>query len=246
MKTNLKTNYSKSPVIVITNKNGSTRNCAIDYSGNIYRIVKFSERNQISTVEEFEVDLSEKTLELISDFQNNCNDGWIDKLQVVRDYNLMFNYGSSESSPLFEMDEKMYYPAYKAIELQKQIEQLQKGKNELQTQISMYATALSEITTKKRDVILKERTARIAKAEKEAKKLTDKKASDLLKSLIKHFGKDAKFATVYQQDWERSRKHLRHVGETSYNGKVISDGTFTAIETITGQIYKAKKAKYLN
>lgn len=66
MKTIFKTNYSKSPIVVITTTSNNAVRLAIDNDGNIYRYIGRNE--ELVTVEEFEVNLSEKTEKMIAEY----------------------------------------------------------------------------------------------------------------------------------------------------------------------------------
>lgn len=111
------TEYSNSPVITVANSRNFSISLAIDENGNIYRFVKSNCKTKES--EEANVFLSEKSVELLNDFENCKNYEYpiLYSLETIQKYFIQLHSGSVNYYPLHELDLNLISFAKKGLEI---------------------------------------------------------------------------------------------------------------------------------
>jgi hypothetical protein len=125
---NHRTRYSQSPVLIISESNGQgfslpVIKLALTATGEIYRLLDYKEQPQ--ECPPFEVELSEKTADLIENWRKcrtyttPCH---LMQLAAIQRYYLELGYGTISSHPLHELKIGEYYIASAALEQKQRAE----------------------------------------------------------------------------------------------------------------------------
>lgn len=209
MKTNKRTSYSNSPVITITTNYNIY--LALDANGDIYRVVGGNE--ELVTVEEFEVELSETTVDMIAEYKERHRNMGTSrgKLAIRIEIQKMLQKGCGYISynvnhePLHSIKTSRYYDVLelsnkqeRLISAQKTIDNLRNFGTENEKSIKKIISEREKVAAKNKKTSDKQHAAAVVV---EAKNLLAKR-------------KEGYCYIAVMRVWSGSKKHLKFQGET--------------------------------
>ena len=205
MKTNLKTSYSKSPVISIEIGYGHIENkfkllLALTSDGEIYRTCKLEECEE---VEEFEAKISELTIKLIGDKYVSKNIGLTDlgmkiNIQKWLQKNVAYVPYVLAHNPLHSLDTQRYYDVMELNNKFEKIHEMQRTIDNLRNFGTENTKSIAKIKAEREKQALK--TEKIAE---KAKQLKIKENVVLLKNKLKNGEKFIAVVRVFSNKGRR-------------------------------------------